>query len=42
MSVVAIGGTITDGPPSSKAYIGGFAVLDVPSRADATQTRNSP
>jgi hypothetical protein len=35
MSVVDIGGTVADGPPASKAYIGGFSVLDVPSREDA-------
>ena len=33
VSVVAIDGTVTDGPyPESKAYIGGFAVVDVSSR----------
>jgi hypothetical protein len=35
-SVVAIDGTITDGPyPESKQYLGGFTVLDVPSRDEA-------
>ena len=35
-SVVATDGTVTDGPfPDSKAYIGGFAVVDVPSREEA-------
>jgi hypothetical protein len=36
MSVVATDGTVTDGAdPRSKAYIGGFSVLDVPSREEA-------
>jgi hypothetical protein len=35
-SVVAVDGTITDGPyPDSKQYLGGFTVIDVPSRDDA-------
>jgi hypothetical protein len=35
-SVVAIDGTITDGPfPETKEVIGGFAVVDVPSRQEA-------
>jgi hypothetical protein len=34
VSVVATDGTVTDGP-ESKAYIGGFAVVDVPSREEA-------
>ena len=35
-SVVATDGTVTDGPyPETKAVIGGFSVLDVPSRDDA-------
>jgi hypothetical protein len=37
MSVVATDGTITDGPPERKAYIGGFAVVDVPSREEALE-----
>jgi hypothetical protein len=38
VSVVAIDGTVTDGPyPESKAYIGGFAVVDVPSREEALE-----
>ena len=38
MSVVATDGTVTDGPdPESKAYIGGFSVVDVPSREEALQ-----
>ena len=38
VSVVATDGTVTDGPfPESKAYIGGFAVVDVPSRAEALE-----
>ena len=33
---MATDGTVTDGPyPESKAYIGGFSVVDVPSRAEA-------
>ena len=35
-SVVATDGTVTDGPyPETKAVIGGFSVVDVPSRAEA-------
>jgi hypothetical protein len=35
-SVVATDGTVTDGPsPESKRYLGGFAIVDVPSRAEA-------
>src|SRR4051812_763343 len=35
-SVVGTDGTITDGPyPETKAVLGGFAVVDVPSRDDA-------
>jgi hypothetical protein len=35
-SVVATDGTVTDGPyPESKEHIGGFAVVDVPSREEA-------
>ena len=38
VSVVATDGTITDGPyPESKAYIGGFSVVDVPSRKEALE-----
>jgi hypothetical protein len=38
VSVVATDGTVTDGPdPESKAYIGGFAVVDVPSRENALE-----
>ena len=38
VSVVATDGTVTDGPqPEGKAYIGGFAVVDVPSREEALQ-----
>jgi hypothetical protein len=37
-SVVATDGTVTDGPyPESKAYIGGFSVVDVPSREEALE-----
>ena len=35
-TVVGIDGAITDGPvPETKAVIGGFAIIEVPSRADA-------
>lgn len=35
-SVVATDGTVTDGPfPETKAVIGGFSVVDVPSHQDA-------
>ena len=38
VSVVATDGTVTDGPdPESKAYVGGFAVVDVPSREEALE-----
>ncbi|MGC1908158.1 MAG: YciI family protein [Candidatus Dormiibacterota bacterium] len=37
-SVVATDGTVTDGPyPESKGYLGGFAVVDVPSREQALE-----
>jgi hypothetical protein len=37
-SVVATDGTVTDGPyPESKEFLGGFAVVDVPSREEALQ-----
>jgi hypothetical protein len=37
-SVVATDGTVTDGPyPETKAVIGGFSVVDVPSRAEALE-----
>jgi hypothetical protein len=37
-SVVDTDGTVTDGPyPDSKEYLGGFAVVDVPSRAAALE-----
>ncbi len=37
-SVVAIDGTVTDGPyPESKEHLGGFAVVDVPSREKALE-----
>ncbi len=40
VSVVATDGTVTDGPyPESKAYIGGFSVVDVPSREEALAGR---
>jgi hypothetical protein len=36
--VVATDGTIADGPyPGSKAYVGGFSVVDVPSREEALE-----
>jgi hypothetical protein len=35
-SVVATDGTITDGPyPETKAVLGGFAIVDVPTREEA-------
>ncbi len=38
VSVVATDGTFTDGPyAESKAYIGGFSVVDVPSREEALE-----
>ena len=38
LSVVATDGTVTDGPyPESKAYIGGFSVIDVPSHEEALE-----
>ena len=36
VSVVGTDGTITDGP-ESKAYVGGFSVVDVPSREEALE-----
>ena len=37
-SVVATDGTITDGPyPETKEVLGGFAVVDVPSREEALE-----
>jgi hypothetical protein len=37
-SMVAIDGTITDGPyPESRQFLGGFTVVDVPSRAEALE-----
>jgi hypothetical protein len=36
VSVVAPDGTVTDGPyPESKEHLGGFAVVDVPTREEA-------
>src|ERR671917_1210968 len=37
MSVVDTDGTVTDGPPESKAHIGGFSVVDVFSREEALE-----
>jgi len=38
LSVMATDGTVTDGPyPENKAYIGGFSVVDVPSRKEALE-----
>jgi hypothetical protein len=38
VSVVANDRTVTDGPyPESKAYIGGFSVVDVPSREESAE-----
>ena len=35
-SIVATDGTVTDGPyPETKAVIGGFSIVDVPSREEA-------
>lgn len=35
-SIVATDGAVTDGPfPETKAVIGGFSIIDVPSREDA-------
>lgn len=37
-SVVATDGTVTDGPfPETKAVIGGFSIVDVPSRQEALE-----
>jgi hypothetical protein len=37
-SIVATDGTVTDGPnPESKDFLGGFAVIDVPSREEALE-----
>ncbi len=37
-SVVVTDGTVTDGPyPESKEHLGGFAVVDVPSREEALE-----
>ena len=37
-SIVATDGTVTDGPyRETKAVIGGFAIVDVPSREEALQ-----
>ena len=37
-SVVATDGTVTDGPyPETKAVLGGFSIVDVPSREDALE-----
>ena len=38
VSVVATDGMITDGPsPETKKHIGGFAIVDVPSRKEALE-----
>ncbi|MFE4957045.1 YciI family protein [Streptomyces sp. NPDC056653] len=37
-SVVATDGTVTNGPyPETKAVLGGFSIIDVPSREDALE-----
>ena len=37
-SIVATDGTVTDGPyPETKEHLGGFAVVDVPSREEALE-----
>jgi hypothetical protein len=35
MSVVNTDGTLGDGPHAEKAYVGGFSIVEVPSRAEA-------
>ncbi len=35
MSVVDVDGTVTDGPPADKAYVGGFAVVETATRDEA-------
>lgn len=35
VSVVGVDGSVTNGSPEAKAYIGGFSVVDVPSREEA-------
>ncbi len=38
LNVVAVDGTVTEGAyPESRAYIGGFAILDLPSREAALE-----
>jgi hypothetical protein len=38
MSVVTTDGKVVDGPsPATKAYIGGFSIVDVPSRDEALE-----
>jgi hypothetical protein len=38
VSVVDTDGTVTDGPyPETKEHLGGFAVIDVPTRAEALE-----
>ena len=38
VSVVATDGTVTDGPiPQKTAYLGGFSIVDVPSREQALE-----
>ena len=38
VSVVATDGMVTDGPyPETKEHIGGFAIVDVPSREEALE-----
>ena len=38
VSIVATDGTVTDGPyPETKAVIGGFSIVDVPSREEALE-----
>jgi hypothetical protein len=37
-TLVAVEGTVTDGPyPETKEQVGGFTVVDVPTRADAVE-----
>lgn len=37
LSVVATDGSVTDGDPDAKEHLGGFAIVDVPTRDEALQ-----
>lgn len=40
-TLVAVDGTVTDGPyPETKEQVGGFTIVDVPTRADAIKWAN--